>query len=124
MNFGYVFVGLAVFIGIFQVLLALGAPLGEFTMGGRFPGKLPNQMRVAALVQIVILYFFTAVVMSKAKLGFESFVNMARIAIWFVLAFFVMGSFVNFSSPSKKEKYVMGPLNIAALISVLMVALS
>ncbi len=33
--------------------IALGAPLGEFTMGGKFPGKLPNKMRVAALITLL-----------------------------------------------------------------------
>ena len=56
--FAYIFVGLTIFITFFQLSLAFGAALGEFTMGGKYPGKLPIKMRVVALVQIVILLFF------------------------------------------------------------------
>lgn len=123
MVFAYIFVGLAVFICVFQLALAFGAPLGEFTMGGRYPGKLPSKMRIAALIQIVILFFFTAVVVSKAGILFPSFAGIANTAIWFVLAFFVFGSILNLTSPAKKERFLMGPLNLIALISVLAVAL-
>ncbi len=124
MVFAYIFIGLTVIITGFQLALALGAPLGEYTLGGRFPGKLPGKMRVAALIQILILLLFAAIVISKSGLAFESFYNVARIGIWFVFAFFIFGSIVNFSSPSKKEKQIMGPLNIIALISTFMVAIS
>lgn len=123
MVFAFIFIILAAFVAIFQLALAIGAPLGEFTMGGKYPGKLPPCMRIAALVQIVILLFFTAIVVSKAGLALASLTGMAGIAIWFVLAFFVFGSFLNLSSQSKKERLLMGPLNLIALVSVLMVAL-
>ncbi|HOJ77731.1 MAG TPA: hypothetical protein PLZ08_09605 [Bacillota bacterium] len=124
MIFAYIFIGLTVCVTIFQLLLALGAPWGEFTMGGRFPGKLPVKMRIAALVQIVILLLFATIVISKAGIAFGPFFKVAKVGIWFVLAFFIFGSIVNLSSPSKKEKLVMGPLNIFALISIFMVAIS
>lgn len=124
MVFAYIFIGLTIFITVLQLFLAFGAPWGEFTMGGKFPGKLPIKMRIAALVQIVILMFFATMVISKAGIAFESFFRVAKIGIWFVLAFFIFGSIVNLSSPSKKEKLVMGPLNIIALICIFMVAIS
>ena len=123
MIFAYIFIGLAIFITVFQLALAFGAPLGEFTMGGRFPGKLPVKMRLAAIIQIIILIFFALIVISKAGLGLDGFYNVARIGIWFVFAFFVFGSIMNLSSPSKKEKMLLGPLNIVALICTFMVAL-
>lgn len=124
MVFAYIFIGIAIFITVLQLALAFGAPLGEFTMGGRFPGKLPVKMRLAAIIQIIILFFFTAIVISKAELALDAFYDVARIGIWFVLAFFVFGSIMNLSSPSKKEKMLLGPLNIVALICTFMVAIS
>lgn len=123
MVFAYIFLGLSLIIMVFQIALALGAPWGDFTMGGKFPGKLPASMRIGALVQILILGFFVAVVLSKAGLALPGFMGFSRIAIWFIFGFFVLGTFLNLSSPSKKEKLVMGPLNILALGMVLMVAL-
>jgi hypothetical protein len=121
--FAYVFIGLAVGIALFQIVLALGAPLGEFTLGGKYPGKLPGKLRVAALFQIVILFIFTAMIASKAGIAFGSLHGVARIGAWVVFAFFVPGSILNLSSPSKKEKLVMGPLNIIALVCAFMVAI-
>jgi hypothetical protein len=123
MIFAYIFIGLAVFITAFQLVLAFGAPLGDYTLGGKYPGKLPPKMRIAALIQILILFFFTAIVMSKAGIAFGSFAGIANAAIWFVLAFFVFGSIVNLSSPAKKERFLMGPLNLIAMVCVLGVAL-
>ena len=122
--FANIFIALTIMIAIFQLALAFGAPLGEYTMGGKFPGKLPIKMRVAALVQIIILLFFDFVVITKAGMAFDQYHNVGRIGIWFIVAFFVFGSFVNLSSPSRKEKIVMGPANIIALISTLVVAIS
>jgi hypothetical protein len=119
-----IFIVLSIVIAIFQLALALGAPLGEYTMGGKFPGKLPNKMRAAALVQILILLFFVFIVTSKAGIAFEQYYGFGRIGIWFIVAFFIFGSIVNLSSPSKKEKLVMGPANIIAVISTFLVALN
>lgn len=121
--FANVFIGLTIIIALFQVALALGVPLGEFTMGGKYPGKLPARMRVAAVMQLFILAIFVFMVVVKAGMAFDQFYSIGRIGIWIVVAFFVFGSIVNLSSPSRKEKLVMGPANIIALISTLMVAL-
>lgn len=122
-NFAFIFMSLAGVIAIFQLALALGAPLGEYTMGGKFPGKLPAKMRVAAIIQIFILLFFVLVVVIKAGIAFEELNSLGKIGIWFIVAFFGFGTFINFSSPSKKEKLVMGPANVIAFISTLMVAI-
>jgi len=96
----------------------------EYTMGGKFPGKLPNKMRVAALIQILILLGFVFIVMTKAGIAFEQYYNFGRIGIWFIVVFFILGSVMNVSSPSRKEKLIMGPANIIALISTLVTALN
>jgi hypothetical protein len=122
--FAYIFIALTFIIAIFQIALALGAPLGEYTLGGKFPGKLPGQMRAAALVQILILFVFAFLVVVRAGIAFEQYYPIARIGIWFVVAFFVLGSILNLSSASRKEKLVMGPANVLALVSTFMVAIS
>lgn len=118
------FVVLSIAIGILQLALALGAPLGEYTMGGKFSGKLPFKMRIAALVQLFVLLFFVIIVLTKAGLAFQQFYSIGRIGIWFIVAFFILGSIVNLSSPSKKERHIMGPANIIALLSTLVVAIN
>jgi len=96
------------------MLLALGAPLGEFTLWGKYPGMLPQKLRLVVIIQIIILSIFTLIVASKAGIAFEPLKNISKYGIWVVLVFFTLGSFINLTSPSKKEKIVMGPLNVIA----------
>lgn len=119
-----IYMALTIFIVLFQLALVFGAPLGEYTMGGKFPGKLPVKMRIAALIQIFILLLFVSVVIAKSGISLKQYHSIGRIGIWFVVAFFILGSIVNLSSRSKKEKLVMGPANIIALIITLLIAIS
>lgn len=118
-----IYIVLTIIIVLFQLALVFGAPLGEYTMGGKFPGKLPVKMRIAALIQIFILILFASLVIAKARIAIEQYHNIGRIGIWFVVAFFVLGSIVNLSSTSRKEKLVMGSANIIALIITLLIAM-
>jgi hypothetical protein len=99
-------------VAFFQSALALGAPWGEYTLGGRFPGKLPPKMRIAALVQILIVFAFAFIVLVASGLAFSQFLNQGKIAIWLVVAFFVFGSILNVSTPSKGERMIWGPVNL------------
>ena len=108
---------------IFQLALALGAPLGEFTLGGKYPGKLPPKIRVAALFQILVMGLFVTIVLTRAGLILPSLADASRVAIWFVAGFFVLGSIANLSSPSQKEKRLWGPVNILMLILSVLIAL-
>jgi hypothetical protein len=119
-----IYITLTIFIVLFQLALVFGAPLGEYTMGGKFPGKLSVKMRIAAFIQIIILLLFASIVIAKAGISLKQYYNIGRIGIWFVVAFFILGSIVNLSSPSRKEKLVMGPANIIAFIITLLIAIS
>ena len=50
----------------FQFALALGAPWGAYAMGGSFPGRFPPPLRVAAVVQGVVIGLLAVVVLSDA----------------------------------------------------------
>ena len=58
-----VFSGLIGLVCAFQLALALGAPWGQFAMGGAFPGVFPPAMRLVAVVQIGILALIALLVM-------------------------------------------------------------
>ena len=53
---------------LFQLGVASGKAWGEYTMGGRYPGRLPAVMRLAALVQGLVLAVLAAVVLDAAGL--------------------------------------------------------
>ena len=72
---------------VFQLALALGAPWGRFAMGGAFPDRFPPGMRVAALVQGVLLALSVGVVLSRAGLAVPQWAAASVWLIWVVVAF-------------------------------------
>ena len=56
-NAAFVFVFFCGIAVLFQLALAAGAPWGGVAMAGKYPGRWPAPMRVAALVQAVFLLF-------------------------------------------------------------------
>jgi hypothetical protein len=124
MFIAYTFVILALIVAVFQLALALGAPLGEYTLAGKYPGKLPPKIRLVALIQILVLVLFALTVLTRAGLILEQLINISRVAIWFVAGFFVLGSVTNLTSPSQKEKRLWGPVNILMLILSVLIAFS
>ena len=53
---------LLVSIAIFQVLLSLGYPFGEFAMGGYYE-VLPKKLRIASVANALILLFMGFVIL-------------------------------------------------------------
>lgn len=103
-----VFLALTVIVILFQLALALGAPWGAYTLGGKFPGKLPPRIRLAALAQIVVLLLFATVVLARSNLAFSAIYPFSRVAIWFVAGFFVLGSIANLAAPGRGERLLWG----------------
>ena len=106
---------------IFQGCLAAGMPWGEASMGGKYPGKYPPKMRVVAIINMLVLGFFAAIVLSEAHLLFFALNSFSGIAIWVILVFFLASTIMNALSPSKKERF-WAPVALLQLISGLIVA--
>jgi hypothetical protein len=49
----------------FQIALAAGAPWGAYAMGGAFPGQFPPALRIAAVIQAVLLAGLAAVILAR-----------------------------------------------------------
>ena len=109
---------------LFQLALALGDPWGEFALGGRFPGALPQKIRLAALAQMAVLCVFAVVALARSGLIFQGVYDISRIAIWLVVGFFALGSIANLATPSKRERMVWAPVNVALLIASALIAVS
>ena len=116
---------IALGVAIFQIALVAGAPLGEYTMGGQHPGKLPGQFRVTAAVSAIIMvaqsghYLAQAGILNPAlSPGQNAIVN------WFWFGFAVLGLIVNSISRSKKERNLWVPVLLVSAICTLLVALN
>lgn len=108
---------------IFQGCLAAGLPWGAASMGGKYPGKYPPKMRVVALINIVILAFLAAIVLSRADVMLPQLRSISNIGIWFVVVFLGIGTVLNTITPSKIER-IWAPVALVQLITSLIVALS
>lgn len=69
--------------------LAAGAPLGRFTVGGRFPGRLPPLWRLLALVQAALLLGMAIAILDR---GGVLNLDLPRPAFWLALALTVLSS--------------------------------
>jgi hypothetical protein len=108
----------------FQVALALGAPWGEYAMGGANRGKLPPAMRVAAVVQALVLAVLVLVVLTRAGLVDVPIVHDLPWLIWVAVAFSAVSLVLNAISRSARERQLWVPIALLMLGSSLLVALT
>jgi hypothetical protein len=106
----------------FQIALAAGAPWGAYAMGGAFPGQFPPALRVAAIIQAVILAGLAAVILARAGLILPSWSRASRWLAWVVVAFAAVSFVLNLITPSAGERAIWAPTALLLLISSAMVA--
>ncbi len=113
-----------VIVGVvgFQIALAAGAPWGSFAMGGAFPGQFPPALRIAAVVQAVLLLVWAGVVLARAGVALPRWERPSRWLIWFVVAFSAVSLVLNLITPSAGERMIWAPVAFVMLICSLLVA--
>ena len=109
---------------VFQLALALGAPWGAYAMGGAFPGRFPPAMRVAAVVQAVLLALMAGVVLARAGLAVPGWAAASVWLVWGVVAFCAVAVVLNSISRSAGERRLWVPVTVAMLASSLTVTLT
>jgi len=114
----YISLLLAFGFALLQFSLTLGAPLGEYVLGGTHR-VLPAKMR---FVSGAFSLWFTVVglgyLQRAGKIGpifNDSFVQVLLIVYTLFLLYAIVGN--GFLTKSKKERYVMTPLSIAGCVS-------
>ncbi len=114
MFFSILGASLLAIIAVFNVLIIIGLPLGEFTLGGKYK-VLPLKMRVLSGISILIQLLAMVSILQVGEMISEVISMSVAKGICIVFAIYlVLNTIMNFFSHSKKEKYVMTPL---ALIS-------
>ncbi|MET3575604.1 hypothetical protein ACFFIY_06100 [Bhargavaea ullalensis] len=115
--------GIFVGVAVFQVLLSLGRPLGEYAMGG-YHKVLPGKLRLVSSINAAILLLMGFIVLQHAGLisGGSFFAN--DLMMWGITAFLGLNTAANLASRSHKEKRVMAPVSAIAFALCLIVALS
>lgn len=119
----YVLFALLGVLALFQLALALGAPLGRYAMGGMVEGVYPPPMRIAALVQIAIYGLIAAIVCARLGWAFAALAASARIAMWVIVAWFALGVLMNAISRSQGERLLWTPVALVMLLASARIAL-
>lgn len=108
----------------FQIALALGAPWGAYAMGGSFPGRYPPRMRIAAVVQAVVLTLVGLVVLSHAGLVLPTIAEAVPWLVWLAVALSAASLVLNTITPSAGERRLWVPIAAVMLVSSLVVAVT
>ena len=108
----------------FQLALAAGAPWGAYAMGGAFPGRFPPRLRVAAVVQAVVLALLAVLVLAKAGLVLPEVGVVAPWAAWPAVASSAVSTVLNAITRSVAERRTWFPVAVITLATSLAVALA
>jgi hypothetical protein len=119
-----IFLLLTVLAAAFQLALAAGAPWGELTMAGAFPGQLPLRMRAVAIGSAVLLAGFGGIVAARAGLALPRWRQASRRLIWAVAAYMLVEVVLNGATPSVRERALWLPVTLVLAGCALIVARS
>lgn len=119
-----VFAVVAALVVIFQFALMLGAPWGEFTMGGGTKGALSSPLRLAAGLQAFLITGCIAVVLAQAGILRVKPGRVLNGMSWSVTALFAVSLVLNLITPSAQERALWFPVTLILFLAALRVAAS
>ena len=120
---GIAFVAVTAGAVAFQLALAAGAPWGAYAMGGAYPGAFPPRLRIAAVIQAVVLVLLAIVVSARAGLFEVPLVTAQPWLVWLAVAFSGASLALNAISRSAGERRIWVPVAAVMLGASLIVAL-
>ena len=119
-----VFALVALGVIAFQMALALGAPWGAYAMGGAFPGRFPTPMRIAAVVQAVLIGLIALAVLSAADLVLVGLADTFPWLTWVAVAVAALAVVLNAISQSAGERRIWVPVAVVLLVCSLLVGIT
>ena len=114
---GITAVALLAVVEVFQIALALGAPLGKASWGGQHEGVLPARLRIASAIAAVVAYplIILFVLAAAGLIDTTLAVGTRRVGMWVLTALLALGAVANFVSRSKIER-IWGPVSFGAAV--------
>jgi hypothetical protein len=110
---GAAFLGVAIAI---YVLLAVGLPLGDFALGGKYK-VLPPKYRIICVIVIILQLFFILILLQTGGVLPLIFSRKVTKGICIFFAVYIsLNVIMNSFSNSKKERYVATPLSMVAAV--------
>ena len=120
----FILVFIQICVALFQLALVLGAPMGEYTMGGQNLGRLPIKLRVGAAISMLVNLAIAGHYL--AQTGFVQTLlpaQLNQVANWSLVALTAIGLLMNSISRSKKERQMWVPVLMLSLACAIIVAL-
>ncbi|AKK08943.1 hypothetical protein CTEST_07530 [Corynebacterium testudinoris] len=109
-------------LGVLQLLVAAGLPLGRWVWGGQHR-VLPQRLRLSSLMTVLIYLVFGAILLCRAGV-LPGGSNLAVVILtWALFAFFGLSVLVNGISRSPAERWTMTPISAALAVATLVIAL-
>ena len=108
----------------FQIALAVGAPWGAYAMGGASPGQFPPALRIAAIIQALLLAGMAAVILARAGLVLPGWSRVSHWLVWIVVALTALSLVLNLITSSAGERAIWVPTLLLLIISSLILAFS
>jgi hypothetical protein len=112
-------------VSIFQIALALGAPLGKAAWSGQHDGVLPARLRIASAVVGLVVYPLIGlfVLASAGLIEAEWLPGTGKAGMWVLTGLFSLGALANFASRSQAERY-WGPVSLAIAVCCGVIAMA
>lgn len=116
----FAYAGLAALPVLMHVAVAVGAPIGRFTVGGRFPGRLPPVWRMLALIQAALLGVMAGAVLARTGPVAAPLAPL----FWPAVGLTLLSLVANAASPSRPERMLWTPVLFLMSAAALGVGLS
>ena len=108
---------------VLSILIIMGLPLGELTMGGQYK-VFPKKLRAVLISQLILQIFFVIILLQKGEIIPLWFSYKTTRIISIAMAIYLsLNTLMNLISKSKKEKYIMTPLSLITAVCFWIVAL-
>lgn len=101
---------------VLTILITMGLPLGEFSMGGKHK-VMPPKLRVACGISVFIQLFAILIILQAGGImPFWLPANVTKYICYFFAAYLSINSIMNLFSHSHKERFFATPLSIIAAV--------
>ena len=109
-------------VALFQLALALGAPMGELAFGGRNSGKLPALYRGLSFGSFLVLLAIAGHYLSVLGVLPSLLDAHGRAySLWALTAFYALSLIGNLASKSKAERKMFVPITAAMVLANLLI---
>lgn len=109
---------------LFQLALALGAPLGEYAYGGQMVGRLSPGYRFASAISFFLLLAIAGHYLAQTGIV-SPLLDQAGNAVvnWVLVGFAALTALANNVTKSQKERRLWGGTTVAMLLAAVIVAI-